>query len=115
MDPLATVVLDRLHPDVAFIGCNGIDVDRGVTNVNLPEAEGEAADGRRERPHRGRRRRGEARAHAPRIRRAARPRRHPAHGRRRRPARGGPPPRRGPPGRRGRRVVRGRAAVTWIP
>ncbi|UUK65086.1 DeoR/GlpR family DNA-binding transcription regulator [Clavibacter sepedonicus] len=39
VDPLATVVLDRLHPDVAFIGCNGIDVDRGVTNVNLPEAE----------------------------------------------------------------------------
>ena len=39
VDPLATVVLDRLHPDIAFIGCNGIDVDRGVTNVNLPEAE----------------------------------------------------------------------------
>jgi DeoR family transcriptional regulator of aga operon len=39
VDPLASVVLDRLHPDVAFIGCNGIDVDRGVTNVNLPEAE----------------------------------------------------------------------------
>lgn len=39
VDPLATVVLDRLHPEIAFIGCNGVDVDRGVTNVNLPEAE----------------------------------------------------------------------------
>jgi DeoR family transcriptional regulator of aga operon len=39
VDPLATVVLDRLHPDLAIIGCNGVDVDRGITNVNLPEAE----------------------------------------------------------------------------
>jgi DeoR family transcriptional regulator of aga operon len=39
VDPLAAEVLDRLNPDIAFIGGNGIDVDRGVTNVNLPEAE----------------------------------------------------------------------------
>ncbi|MCL3863078.1 DeoR/GlpR family DNA-binding transcription regulator [Actinotalea sp. K2] len=39
VDPMATILLDRVHADVAFIGCNGIDVEHGVTNVNLPEAE----------------------------------------------------------------------------
>lgn len=38
VDPLAGLVLANVHADLAFIGCNGIDVD-GVTNVNLPEAE----------------------------------------------------------------------------
>lgn len=37
--PLADVLLDRLHADLAFIGCNGVDAEAGVTNVNLPEAE----------------------------------------------------------------------------
>jgi DeoR family transcriptional regulator of aga operon len=39
VDPWASFVLGRLHADLAFIGCNGIDADRGVTNLNLPEAE----------------------------------------------------------------------------
>jgi len=32
-------MLDLLTTDIAFIGCNGVDVDGGVTNINLPEAE----------------------------------------------------------------------------
>ena len=39
VDPLATVLLERIHADLAFVGCNGIDVEHGVTNLNLPEAE----------------------------------------------------------------------------
>lgn len=39
VDPLATVTLERLHADVAFIGCNGVDPKGGITNLNLPEAE----------------------------------------------------------------------------
>ena len=37
--PLARTVLDQVHADIAFIGCNGVDPVAGVTNVNLPEAE----------------------------------------------------------------------------
>ncbi|MCI2957929.1 DeoR/GlpR family DNA-binding transcription regulator [Agromyces atrinae] len=36
--PLADSVLRDVHADIAFIGCNGVDVDAGVTNANLPEA-----------------------------------------------------------------------------
>lgn len=39
VDPLGTHVLHNLHADIAFIGCNGVHADHGVTNVNLPEAE----------------------------------------------------------------------------
>lgn len=39
VNPLATVLLDRLHADLGFIGCNGIDAQHGITNLNLPEAE----------------------------------------------------------------------------
>lgn len=39
VNPFAAPMLDALNLDVAFIGCNGIHVSRGVTNVNLPEAE----------------------------------------------------------------------------
>ncbi|MBT8165043.1 MAG: DeoR/GlpR transcriptional regulator [Acidimicrobiia bacterium] len=39
VDPLAGVILDDIHADTVFLGCNGIDVEAGVTNVNLPEAE----------------------------------------------------------------------------
>lgn len=39
VDPLGTVLLDHLHADLGFIGCNGLDADHGVTNLNLPEAE----------------------------------------------------------------------------
>lgn len=38
VDPLATDVFKSLRVDTAFIGCNGITVAGGVTNVNLPEA-----------------------------------------------------------------------------
>jgi len=39
VDPMASLLLERMHADLAFIGCNGVDVPHGVTNVNLPEAE----------------------------------------------------------------------------
>jgi DeoR family transcriptional regulator, aga operon transcriptional repressor len=39
VNPLAAQMLDGLRVRTAFIGCNGVDVDSGVTNVNLPEAE----------------------------------------------------------------------------
>lgn len=39
VDPFATAFIETLSVDLAFIGCNGVDADRGVTNVNLPEAE----------------------------------------------------------------------------
>jgi DeoR family transcriptional regulator of aga operon len=35
----SVVLLDGLNASIAFIGCNGVDVAGGVTNVNLPEAE----------------------------------------------------------------------------
>ena len=36
--PLAGSVLEEVHVDLAFIGCNGVDPRLGVTNANLPEA-----------------------------------------------------------------------------
>jgi len=39
VNPFASPFLESLRADLAFIGCNGVDPDRGVTNVNLPEAE----------------------------------------------------------------------------
>jgi DeoR family transcriptional regulator, aga operon transcriptional repressor len=39
VEPLAGLVLDTINASTAFIGCNGVDVERGVTNVNLPETE----------------------------------------------------------------------------
>jgi DeoR family transcriptional regulator of aga operon len=39
VDPLASAVLDKISADVAFIGCSGVDVSAGITNVNLPEAD----------------------------------------------------------------------------
>lgn len=41
--PLAGHVLTRVHADIALIGCNGVDAEAGVTNINLPEAEVKAA------------------------------------------------------------------------
>ena len=38
VEPLAATVLSQVHADLAFIGCNGVDAGRGVTNINLPEA-----------------------------------------------------------------------------
>lgn len=39
VEPLASVLLERMHADLAFIGCTGVDPAGGVTNVNLPEAD----------------------------------------------------------------------------
>jgi DeoR family transcriptional regulator, aga operon transcriptional repressor len=39
VNPLGTVMLERLNAALAFIGCNGVDVAGGITNINLPEAE----------------------------------------------------------------------------
>lgn len=39
VNPLATVLLSGLRASIAFIGCNGVDLQGGVTNINLPEAE----------------------------------------------------------------------------
>jgi DeoR family transcriptional regulator of aga operon len=39
VNPLAGGIFDTLHADIAFIGCNGVDVEHGITNINLPEAE----------------------------------------------------------------------------
>lgn len=38
VEPLASTVLGQVHTDLAFIGCNGVDAERGVSNINLPEA-----------------------------------------------------------------------------
>jgi len=38
VEPLAGMVLSQIHADLVFIGCNGVDVAGGVTNINLPEA-----------------------------------------------------------------------------
>ncbi len=38
VDPMGNEVADQLHVDTAFIGCTGIDVEAGITNINLPEA-----------------------------------------------------------------------------
>ncbi|TFD76967.1 DeoR/GlpR family DNA-binding transcription regulator [Cryobacterium fucosi] len=38
VEPLVQAVLGQVHADLAFIGCNGVDAERGVTNINLPEA-----------------------------------------------------------------------------
>ncbi len=37
--PMGTLLLDQLKADVAFLGCNGVDPDRGFTNSNIAEAE----------------------------------------------------------------------------
>jgi DeoR family transcriptional regulator of aga operon len=37
--PMGTLILEKLKADIAFLGCNGVDVDRGFTNANIAEAE----------------------------------------------------------------------------
>jgi DeoR family transcriptional regulator of aga operon len=39
VNPLAATVLEGITADIAFIGCTGVDVAHGVTNVNLPETD----------------------------------------------------------------------------
>lgn len=38
VDPMAGLILEAVHASTAFIGCNGVHPEEGVTNVNLPEA-----------------------------------------------------------------------------
>lgn len=38
VEPLATTLFQSLRVDSVFLGCNGVSVDGGVTNINLPEA-----------------------------------------------------------------------------
>ncbi|HEX5826659.1 MAG TPA: DeoR/GlpR family DNA-binding transcription regulator [Candidatus Limnocylindrales bacterium] len=38
VEPLGGAILEQLHGHTLFLGCTGVDPDRGVTNVNLPEA-----------------------------------------------------------------------------
>lgn len=39
VDPGASFTLENINVSVAFIGCNGVHPEYGITNVNLPEAE----------------------------------------------------------------------------
>ncbi len=39
VEPLASVLLARMHADLAFIGCTGVHPSGGITNVNLPESD----------------------------------------------------------------------------
>lgn len=39
VDPMGDALLSRVHADIAFIGCNGVSVEAGVSNLNFPEAD----------------------------------------------------------------------------
>lgn len=39
VDPLGGLLLERITAHIAFLGCNGIHHEGGVTNINLPETE----------------------------------------------------------------------------
>jgi DeoR family transcriptional regulator, aga operon transcriptional repressor len=39
VNPLAEELLAGLNADTAFLGCNGVHPEHGITNVNLPESE----------------------------------------------------------------------------
>jgi DeoR family transcriptional regulator of aga operon len=39
VNPLGCEIIERINAHTIFMGCNGIDPIRGITNVNLPEAE----------------------------------------------------------------------------
>lgn len=39
VDPLAGAILEQIAVKTLFLGCNGVDLAGGVTNINLPEAE----------------------------------------------------------------------------
>jgi DeoR family transcriptional regulator of aga operon len=39
VEPMASLILEEINVHTLFLGCNGVDVVGGVTNVNLPEAE----------------------------------------------------------------------------
>ena len=37
VDPMANHILERLNVSTVFLGCNGVDPEAGITNINLPE------------------------------------------------------------------------------
>jgi DeoR family transcriptional regulator of aga operon len=39
VDPMADALLSRVRADIAFIGCNGVSVESGISNLNFPEAD----------------------------------------------------------------------------
>jgi DeoR family transcriptional regulator of aga operon len=39
VNPFGTTILEQIHGHIAFLECEGIDAQAGVTNVNLAEAE----------------------------------------------------------------------------
>lgn len=39
VEPLAGFILNTIHANLVFLGCNGIDIEVGITNVNLPETQ----------------------------------------------------------------------------
>ena len=39
VDPLGGLMLEHVHTHTVFLGCNGVDPDGGITNINLPEAD----------------------------------------------------------------------------
>lgn len=39
VNPLGEDLLQGINATIAFIGCNGVDPQGGITNINLPEAE----------------------------------------------------------------------------
>jgi DeoR family transcriptional regulator of aga operon len=38
VDPMAGYIFTNINASVAFLGCNGVHPESGITNVNLPEA-----------------------------------------------------------------------------
>jgi DeoR family transcriptional regulator of aga operon len=39
VNPFGSLILEQISAHMAFIGCNGVDSERGVTNLNFAEAE----------------------------------------------------------------------------
>jgi DeoR family transcriptional regulator of aga operon len=39
VDPLAGRILDHIHANIVFLGCNGLHAESGATNISLPDAE----------------------------------------------------------------------------
>jgi DeoR family transcriptional regulator, aga operon transcriptional repressor len=39
VNPLGTVILEQIHAHVAFVGCDGIEAEAGVTNTSVADAE----------------------------------------------------------------------------
>lgn len=38
VDPLGEMLIERVNADILFLACNGVDLDRGITNTSLAEA-----------------------------------------------------------------------------